>query len=396
MPLKPDYPAGVMEEVMELMLKYARQNMTYKEISLLLAKETNLQLGPDAIRKRLRRTGTQSRKGNTAHTVIEVKNIIQALLPDLPSTIGYRQMTCILRQKQVNIPRDTVMKIMRELDPIGVDIRRRRRINRRIYRTMGPNHVWHVDGYDKLKPYGFPIHGCIDGFSRKILWLKVGPTNNDPEVIAFNFAQCVDELKGCPMVLQADPGTESGIMGSLQCLFRHTSNASFSGIRSYRVVRSIFNQRIEAWWSVMRRQQCEWWISFFKDLVEFGGLHKGTINEMHCIRYCFMPLLQMDLDHLMDRWNNHYISHSRQAACPGGRPAVLYRLPEASGFQECLQALQEEDIAFAYAKTRLASRSGCPQFDIRAHAIFQQKGWDNARSWQEALQQYFIIVEMNL
>ncbi|XP_033758499.1 uncharacterized protein LOC117340828 isoform X2 [Pecten maximus] len=280
-------------------------------------------VSPDAIRKRLRRTGMQSRKGNTAHTVIEVKNIIQALLPDLPSTIGYRQMTCILRQKQVNIPR-----------------------------------------YDKLKPYGFPIHGCIDGFSRKILWLKVGPTNNDPEVVAFNFAQCVDELKGCPMVLQADPGTENGIMGSLQCLFRHTSNDSFSGIHSYRVVRSIFNQRIEAWWSVMRRQQCEWWISFFKDLVEFGGLHKGTINEMHCIRYCFMPLLQMDLDHLIDRWNNHYISHSRQAACPGGRPAVLYRLPEASGFQECLQALQEEDIAFAYAKTRLASRSGCPQFDI--------------------------------
>ena len=23
-----------------------------------------------------------------------------------------------------------------------------------------------VDGYDKLKPYGFSIHGAIDGFSR--------------------------------------------------------------------------------------------------------------------------------------------------------------------------------------------------------------------------------------
>ena len=23
--------------------------------------------------------------------------------------------------------------------------------------------MWHIDGYDKLKPYGFPIHGCIDG-----------------------------------------------------------------------------------------------------------------------------------------------------------------------------------------------------------------------------------------
>ena len=39
------------------------------------------------------------------------------------------------------------------------------------YRMMhqGPNYAWHIDGYDKLKPYGFALHGCIDGYSRKIL-----------------------------------------------------------------------------------------------------------------------------------------------------------------------------------------------------------------------------------
>ena len=25
--------------------------------------------------------------------------------------------------------------------------------------------MWHLDGYDKLKPYGFAIHGCIDGLA---------------------------------------------------------------------------------------------------------------------------------------------------------------------------------------------------------------------------------------
>ena len=24
--------------------------------------------------------------------------------------------------------------------------------------------LWHLDGYDKLKPYGFAIHGYIDGY----------------------------------------------------------------------------------------------------------------------------------------------------------------------------------------------------------------------------------------
>ena len=28
----------------------------------------------------------------------------------------------------------------------------------------GPNYIWHADGYDKLKPFGITIHGCIDGW----------------------------------------------------------------------------------------------------------------------------------------------------------------------------------------------------------------------------------------
>ena len=37
-----------------------------------------------------------------------------------------------------------------------------------------------IDGYDIIKSFGFPIIGCIDGFSRKILWLEIVNSNNDP------------------------------------------------------------------------------------------------------------------------------------------------------------------------------------------------------------------------
>jgi hypothetical protein len=43
--------------------------------------------------------------------------------------------------------------------------------------------LFHI-GYDKLKPYGFPIHGAIDGYSRKILWLELSRSNNKPEMPA--------------------------------------------------------------------------------------------------------------------------------------------------------------------------------------------------------------------
>ena len=56
---------------------------------------------------------------------------------------------------------------------------------------MGPNYLWHVDGYDKLKPFGMAISGCIDGFLRRIMWLKCGPANNNPEVLKNNFIDCI-------------------------------------------------------------------------------------------------------------------------------------------------------------------------------------------------------------
>ena len=57
-------------------------------------------------------------------------------------------------------------------------------------------------GYDKLKPYGFPIHGAIDGYSHKILWLEVTRSNNKPENEAGFYLDCVKGNGGCPILLK--------------------------------------------------------------------------------------------------------------------------------------------------------------------------------------------------
>ncbi|KAK3716555.1 hypothetical protein QZH41_006386, partial [Actinostola sp. cb2023] len=74
-------------------------------------------------------------------------------------------------------------------------------------------------GYDKLKPYGFPIHGAIDGFSRRILWLEVVKSNNDPRVPGKFFLEYVKEVGGCPLLLVSDCGTENGIAAASSALF---------------------------------------------------------------------------------------------------------------------------------------------------------------------------------
>jgi hypothetical protein len=60
--------------------------------------------------------------------------------------------------------------------------------------SLALNHFYY--SYDKLKPYGFGIHGCIDGYSRRILWLQVNPSNNNPSYVALYYMKCVQELKG--------------------------------------------------------------------------------------------------------------------------------------------------------------------------------------------------------
>ena len=81
--------------------------------------------------------------------------------------------------------------------------------------------MWHIDGYKKLKPFGFAIHGAIDGY-RKILWLNIGSSNNNARVIASYYLDCVSKLTNViPMIVRSDRGSENVILAGIQQYFRH-------------------------------------------------------------------------------------------------------------------------------------------------------------------------------
>ena len=106
-----------------------------------------------------------------------IRNVSDADLNEIISTemstsscnLGYRQLIQLLTLKyNVNVAKDTIRRILKDVDPAGVAERRRKTTKRRVYKTNGPGHVFHIDGNDKLKRWGFAIHGCMDGFSRKL------------------------------------------------------------------------------------------------------------------------------------------------------------------------------------------------------------------------------------
>ena len=176
----------------------------------------------------------------------------------------------------------------------------------------------------------------MDRFSRRILWLKVCRTNNDPSVTAGFYLEYVRSVEGCPVVLRTDCGTENGTMAAMQCYFRSEAGDQFAGINAHKYGSSHSNQRIENWWSFPCCSRSSWWINFFKHQVEIGNIDTSDKLQMECLWFCISDLLQRDFDQVKVHWNTHYVRRSRFDTVEG-RPDELYHLPYKFGGSQFLQ-----------------------------------------------------------
>ena len=232
-------PAFLCKDVNDLIRYYHGTQFSYREICSLINTHHGLPLTTRQLQYICKKENLSRR---TSITDGDVEKIILNELTTSRSCIGYRQMTEMVNLKYgLNISRERTRIILKRVDPLAVMERSRKVINRRIYETNGPNEIYHIDGNDKLKRWGFCIHGAVDGFSRKLLWITVATTNNDPLVIANFFLACIRTHGIAPKLLRMDKGTENIFCEDLQVYF--TGN-----INSFRCAASTRNQRIEAYW----------------------------------------------------------------------------------------------------------------------------------------------------
>ena len=323
---------------------YFRKGYSYKTILQFLQEHHGFKMSLRTLKTRLKQFGLQRKNNLTNELTRRMKLAIVDELQGPGGKSGYRSMWDRLRLFHgTTVPRNAVMVALREIDPEGSAERKRRKLSRRVYSTLGPNHCWHIDGYDKLKPYGFPIHGCIDGYSRKILWLCVVHSNNDPSVIARLFLECINTYGGCPLRIRSDCGSENVALAAIQCYLRRNHQDDFAGLSSHIYGTSPSNQRIEAWWSFYRRSRSSWIMDFYKDMIDNDEFNPSDELEKACMRYCFTPLLQADLDNVAEHWNSHYIRKSNHETL-SGRPDEMYFFPGNSGGEDQLQDYDQNDI----------------------------------------------------
>ena len=155
---------------------YFHLGINYTEILAFLVLCHGICLSMRQLKRILRERGLTRR--SRLSPVNEIVDAIESELQGSGRLLGYRLMhKRIGLSHSLVVDRETVRAVMKALDPEGVERRSQHRLVRRNYHAKGPNFIWHIDGYDKLKPFGFCIHGAIDGYSRRIMWLEVDHSN---------------------------------------------------------------------------------------------------------------------------------------------------------------------------------------------------------------------------
>lgn len=142
------------------------------------------------------------------------------------------------------------------------------------------------------------FHGCVDGFSRTIIYLRCLSNNRASSVLSL-FVEGVVSF-GLPFRVRCDHGMEN-VQVARFMLERRGLNSVITGV-------SVHNQRIERLWAELNRVVSRNFINIFYFMEEHNLL--DSLNELHlfCLHYVFLPRIQRALTEFINQWNNHGLS----------------------------------------------------------------------------------------
>ncbi|KAM4061810.1 hypothetical protein HRG_013367 [Hirsutella rhossiliensis] len=184
------------------------------------------------------------------------------LYKDMAGTIS---IPTYMRQQHHIISRDALYAEYRDFTPENVRERwGRTRYKRRDFSIHGPDWVWSIDGYDKLKNWGFEIYAGIDATSWNV---------------AKQYLHVLNQRHAMPRILRSD------------------HDCWYFG-------RSIHNTRIESWWHRLGSNLILFDISQIVHTFEAGNLRSYIISlillvnrimprRSHRIGFAYAPSFSM-------------------------------------------------------------------------------------------------------
>jgi len=179
-----------------------------------------------------------------------------------------------------------------------------KKIIRREYKVGGPHRLWHVDGMHKLIRYGFIVHGCVDGFSRLVVWMRISTNNRATTQLSY-FKAAMSELKITPSRMRGDLGGENILMADEIIALRGLDRGSFI----FGLSRN--NVRIERHWRDLRRAFTQFWMTFLRQLERERLLCIDDDHHLFVVQYLYASRMQREVDEHRKAYNNHKLSTER-------------------------------------------------------------------------------------
>lgn len=194
------------------------------------------------VHRRVVEYGLDKMRGFTSLSDGELDEVIKGYIANHGKCTGYNLIAGYLKSLGLRIQRRRVRERLAKLDPQNTALRWGVLVSRRKYHVPWPNSLWHLDGHHSLIRWKLVIHGCIDGFSRRIMFLRCS-SNNKAETVLELFINAV-ESDGCrwPSRIRVDHGVENVQVCDAMVRARGEGRGSFIAGPS------THNQRIERLW----------------------------------------------------------------------------------------------------------------------------------------------------
>ena len=201
-------------------------------------------------------------------------------------------LTCIA----VHITRARLRASIHRVDPRGVAERSRYAIRRQVYSVPHANYVWHIDSKHKLIRWRMVIHGAVDGYSRKILYLKCANDNKASTVVLY-FSHAAHTF-GIPDKVKSNRGGENTDVW--RYMLRYNDMQSSCII----IGSSTHNERIERLWCDVFRCVSQIFFNLLYGLEDEEFLDPLNDTDLFCIHIAILPQVNRCLEEFTESWNN--------------------------------------------------------------------------------------------
>ena len=196
-----------------------------------------------------------------------------------------------------NMPRKRLGASVARVDLANVQLRWGAAVYRRRYQVPWANSLCYLDGHHSLITWSLVLHGCVNGFSRRRIFLHCNANNLASSVLHF-FLSAIEKDGGIwPSHIRVDHGVENVRFCEAMGENRGAGQGSFIAGPSTHI------HRIERLWRDVFPCICHFYYYIFSGMEDSGIV--GTTSPLHmfALHLVFLPRINVALQEYLEAFH---------------------------------------------------------------------------------------------